>query len=116
MSATRSLIACLLSLILMVGSVTFAVARQQAAGMTDVTLCGTDGTVTVLQIDASGKPASRGHDCPHCLAASVHGVLSAAPVAVVPLRAGTVVLPGLATAQPVAQTVCPSARGPPLTV
>jgi len=115
MSVMRSLIACLVSLILTVGSVASAVARHEMAGMTDVTLCGTDGTVTVLQIDATGKPAGRGHHCPQCLAAFVQGVLPAAPVAVGPVRIGTLVLPGLATAQPVAQTVSPLARGPPLT-
>lgn len=112
----RALLACLLSLILMVGSVASAVARHQAAGMTDVALCGTDGVVTVLQIDASGNPVTRGHACPHCLAAPVIGVLPQVPAAAGPVRVGSHVLPELASAQPVAQTFSPLARGPPLAV
>ena len=116
MSVIRSLVACLLSLILMLGSVTSAVARNEMAGVTDVTLCGTDGTVTVLQIDASGRPVSRAHDCPHCLAASVLGVLTAAPATLGPAPACSRVMPALATASPPAQTFAPMARGPPLAV
>ncbi len=117
MTMLRPLVACLLALILMVGSVTSAVARSEMAGMTAVTLCGTDGALTVVQIDASGQPVPIGHDCPHCLAASVLGVLGAAPVAVglVALVAGRV-LPGRTVALPPAQSLAPVARGPPLAV
>lgn len=116
MSALRALIAGLLSLILMMGSVTFAVARHEGAGLTAVTLCGTEGAVTVVQLDAAGQPVARGHDCPHCLAASGLGVLAAGPVTLAPGRARDAVLPGQITAEPPAQGVAPLARGPPLAV
>ncbi len=116
MTMLRPLVACLLALILMVGSVTSAVARSEMTGMTAVTLCGTDGALTVVQIDASGQPVPMGHDCPHCLAASVLGVLGAAPVAVGPALVGTRVLPEFATDEPAAKTFAPVARGPPLAV
>ena len=117
MTLMRPLMACLLALILMVGSVASAVARNEALGMTDVTLCGSDGAVTVVQIDASGRPVAKGHDCPHCLAAASPGLLTDAPVAGGPSALVTDrVLPGLAAALTPAQTLSPSARGPPLPV
>ncbi len=110
----RPLIACLLALILMTGSVATAVARGEMAGVSAVTLCGSDGALTTLQIDASGKPVQPGHDCPHCLAAGALAIVDAAPP--VPghtaLR-GTRVLPGQTVSVPPLQALAPSARGPP---
>lgn len=114
MTRLRPVLALLLSLILMLGSVTSAVARHDMAGMTAVVLCGTDGAATVLRVDASGQPRLPAHDCPHCLAAPVLGVLTAAPVTPrLALRGAGLVLPARATALPPAQTLCPTARGPP---
>lgn len=114
MTVLRPLLAILLALTLMMGSVASAVARSEMAGVTDVTLCGADGALTTLQLDASGNPVTPGHDCPHCLAAGAVAVLSGP--ALTPGLTGVrsaLVLPGLTGTLPPAQTLAPLARGPP---
>ena len=113
----RPLIACLLALILMTGSVATAVARGEMAGVTAVTLCGSDGALTTLQIDGAGKPVRPGHECPHCLAAGAVAILGAVPLPQghAP-RFSAHVLPGLTAALPPLHALAPLARGPPLLV
>ena len=117
MNRLRPLIAGLLSLILMVGSVTTAVARADMAGATEVTLCGTDGTLTTLQIDATGKPVRAGHGCQHCLAAAAVAILSGPVMAadVAAVRRDRL-LPGLTMALPPVLALAPVARGPPFAI
>ena len=117
----RPLVACLLSRLLVFGSLLGSVARNQMTGVTDVTLCGTGGAA-VLQVDALDNPVKPrpplpAPPCPHCLAASTVASLSAPPRSPGPGGAAPdPVLPGLAAAWPPAQSPGPSARGPPLTV
>ncbi len=117
MNALRPLIACLLALILMSGSVATAVARSAVSGVSTVTLCGTDGALTTRLIDATGNPVRPGHDCPHCLAAGALAVLNfaALPKPAIALTSARV-LPPLTATRPPAQTLAPLARGPPLPI
>lgn len=86
MIRARSLLGCLMGLILLFGSVLGAVARNEQAGLTTVTLCGTDGAA--IQIDATGNPVKAGHGCPECVAAASMGALDAPPVVLALTRIG----------------------------
>ena len=64
----RALTSILLALLLTVTSVTFAAARVQAAGLTQMVICA-QGAARVVTFDAAGNPVEPPHHCPDCLAA-----------------------------------------------
>lgn len=110
-------LACLLALILMFGSVAQAVARHGGTAETMVTLCGGDGAAVVLLLDAKGDPAPSSHDCPHCLAATVLAVLSIPPqMPALATLGGQRLQPGPVLTLLAQETLAPSARGPPALV
>lgn len=62
----RTFSALLLSLVLAVTSVTLAVSRGQAAGLSEMVIC-SDGAAVTVTVDAQGNPVERPHHCPDCL-------------------------------------------------
>ena len=76
MTRAKPLVALLLALILMLGSVVAAVARSEMAGATSFALCGT-GPATVL-LDPVGHAVQARHACPHCLATGLAAILPSA--------------------------------------
>jgi hypothetical protein len=112
MIRARSLFGCLMGLILLFGSVMGAVARNEQAGLTTVTLCGADGAA--IQIDAQGNPVEVGHACPECVAAAAMVALDAPPAALALAWIGRVAFHLRAEGQ-VRQSnrLTPVARGPP---
>ena len=112
MMGARSILGCLLGLILVFGSVMGAVARKEQAGLATVALCGTDGAV--VQIDAAGNPVPGGHGCPDCVAAAAVAILATqrGALALALARVGSVAFhKGVAARQPDGLTAV--ARGPP---
>ena len=108
MMGARSILGCLLGLILVFGSVMGAVARKEQAGLATVALCGTDGAV--VQIDAAGNPVPGGHGCPDCVAVAAVAILATQRGALA--RVGSVAFhKGVAARQPDGLTAV--ARGPP---
>lgn len=106
----------LLTLTLLWGSVTEAVARSEMAGAADQVICGGYGTFT-LTLDANGNPVTR-HPCTHCLSAAVAAVLpgtawvAAQGVSWHSADPAPVAKP-ICHASP---TPCPEARAPPFAV
>ncbi len=66
---TRALLAVLLTLTLAWGSVQQAVAHGQMADAMEVVICGADGQISGISLDAGGDPKAP-HPCAPCLAAT----------------------------------------------
>ena len=64
----RVLASIFLTLVLAVTSVTFASARVQEVGTTQMVIC-TQGAALLVTLDAAGNPLQVPHHCPDCLAA-----------------------------------------------
>lgn len=112
---SRALSALFLSLVLAVASVTLAVSRGQAAGLSEMVICSGGAAVTVT-VDAQGNPVERPHHCPDCL---VHAAIDSAPAA---SAAAPAAVSALRFARPARIDVAerslpiPAARGPPAPV
>lgn len=111
----RALTSILLALLLAVTSVTFASARVQEAGTTQMVICA-QGAALLVTLDAAGNPIQMPHHCPDCLAA-----LPPLPslVALLVRFDGpftVALLPGQAQAAPKAAIGTALARGPPVFV
>ena len=118
----KPLVALLLSLFLMLGSVAGAVARSEMSGATDQTLCGAAGATvlrgtTVLR-GARGRPCPKRRACPHCLAVGlVAGLVAVLPVPGLTAEPKTFTAstshPNFAVCWQDRPSLTPSARGPP---
>ena len=111
----RVLISIFLALLLAVTSVTFATARVQAVGTTQMVICA-QGGARLVTLDAAGTPVETPHHCPDCLAA-VPPLPS--PVAVLARPDGPFTAPlwpARAQTAPKVTTRTALARGPPLFV
>lgn len=111
----RAITSLLLAFLLAVTSVTFAAARVQEVGTTQMVIC-TQGSARLVTLDAAGNPVELPHHCPDCLAA-----FPAPPSPVIcPARAGgsfaVAFLPGQAQTAPKAALRMALARGPPISV
>lgn len=112
---SRVLSALVLSLVLAVTSVTLAVSRGQAAGLSEMVIC-SDGAAVTVTVDAQGNPVERPHHCPDCL------VQAAADWSAPPVIAAPATLSRLRFALPARPDVAertspnPAARGPPTLV
>lgn len=109
----RTALAIILSAVIGLASVTMAVARGQAAGVSEVTICSGYGVVSIT-LDAEGNPVGPVHPCPDCLAGGIAVLTDPVAQAVTPLgRAEALegaVSPSVATACVLSAT----ARGPPV--
>ena len=111
----RALTSILLALLLTVTSVTFAAARVQAAGLTQMVICA-QGAARVVTFDAAGNPVEAPHHCPDCLAALPPIPSPATPPSYrVPARPILLIRADAQVLVPQAGHT-PSARGPPVTV
>ena len=111
----RALTSFLLALLLAVTSVTFASARVQEVGTTQMVICA-QGAALLVTLDAAGNPVQMPHHCPDCLAA-----LPPLPVPVSfdgHLKAPRLVtlLPAQAQTLPTEAKRAALARGPPRSV
>ena len=111
MTRAKPLVALLLALILMLGSVVAAVARSEMAGATSFALCGT-GPATVL-LDPVGHAVQARHACPHCLATGLAAILPPASHTPEPGAINPQPRPAMALDAPLRQTPPRTARGPP---
>ena len=111
----RLLNALFLSAVLVLTSISFAVARGQSHDLgTDMVICTGTGLI-VMTIGSDGEPVEKLQTCPDALSIF-------APNLIAPAMAGQV-LSGILLLAPLAvlvgqgrQTLTPSARGPPLAV
>ena len=104
--------ALFLSLCLALTSVTAAMAHVQSAGARQIVLCGTPGVEEVITLNAMGDPVEVPHHCPDCLAVTGH-VPPAAPALARPETRAMVQASAPLHLPDPAQTLSPSARGPP---
>lgn len=111
----RALISTFLALLLAVTSVTFASARVQEVGTTQMVIC-TQGAALLVTLDAAGNPVELPHHCPDCLAAFPPASSPVALLARVDGRFTVAQLPGQAQIAPKAAAETALARGPPIAV
>lgn len=111
----RALSSLLLALMLAVTSVTFAAARVQEVGTTQMVIC-SQGAARLVTLDAAGNPVQMPHHCPDCLVAFPPLPLPAAVVArgVGPFT--DMPLPAHAQTAPEVAVHTALARGPPMSV
>ena len=105
-----------LALILTVSSLQMAIARHALMPVDTVVICSGEGAYTIA-IDAEGNPTGEVHYCPECIASALIAIDVSAPDWAVPATT-TLILDVPALSLPVFQaaTLCPLARGPPLSV
>lgn len=111
----RVLTSLLLALLLAVTSVTFAAARVQEAGTTQMVICA-QGAALLVTLDAAGNPVQMAHHCPDCLASLPP---APGPTAFAErLNAPRLVIlsPACAQSLPTAALRVARARGPPRSV
>jgi hypothetical protein len=108
----QTVLALFLSAMIGLASVTMAVARGQAAGMSQITICSGYGVVSIT-LDAEGNPVGPVHPCPDCLAGGMAVLTDPLTRACAPLGQADAlegaVLPSVAGAFVLSAT----ARGPP---
>jgi hypothetical protein len=112
MNLSRSLVAFVLSVTLMLGSVATSVARSEMAGAGVLVLCG--GTQTSVLLDPMGNPLPSRHACPHCLAASVAAVLPQLVLTALPAPLAVQTGKSQTVSFPTRPSPTPLARGPPI--
>ncbi|OYU17513.1 MAG: hypothetical protein CFE34_15375 [Rhodobacteraceae bacterium PARR1] len=111
----RALTSIFLALLLAVTSVTFASARVQAVGITQMVIC-TQGAARLVTLDAAGNPVEMPHHCPDCLAAFPPLPSLVAMLARLDRPVTVALLPGRAQTASKAATDTALARGPPIFV
>lgn len=111
----RAVISLLFALLLAVTSVTFAAARVQEIGATQMVICA-QGAARLVTLDAAGNPIEVPHHCPDCLAA-LPPVPSPVTLPGRPTSPRLVLLPpAQAQIPPQGAARSPWARGPPVLV
>ena len=112
MILSRSLVAFVLSVTLMLGSVTVAVARSEMAGAGVLDLCGSAQTTVLL--DPMGHSLPSRHACLHCLAALVAVVLPQPVPTPMPALLAVQTGQSQTVTLPTRPSPTPLARGPPI--